>query len=279
MTATKNRFRPTLEALETREMMDAGLGHALPALLPPSGADNLQCSVRLLADVHQVATTAATAQTDGLSSATGGAAAQQSWTVNQPIQSYTGDSKAFADAIAKIFAEKVVDNGLNRWFIWDSQLYSYQQDLNGRLTGVVIRVGGPFIESGTVTIEGRMHHHWGGDFFECTIVTARTDSGEKYVSFGVNLENFVKPLLTKVYAPQSTATLNGAAAEDSVTPQRIDDCMSHANDVLPQTPPQALSQGLSGGLQVSSVEGDKWAVASKAEQFFKEHIIGPWGKM
>jgi hypothetical protein len=253
MTATTKKFRPTLEALETREMMDAGLGHTLPALLPPTGGDNLQSCLCPLADARQVVTNAATTWMDGLPSATGGALAQHSGTVNQPIPSHS-DAKAIADAIAKIFAQKVVDNGLNRWFIWDSHLYSYQQDQHGRLIGVVIRVNGPFIESGTVTIEGRMHQHWGGDFFECLTVTARTDSGKKYVSFGSNLEDFVKPLLTKVYAPQGAATVAGPAAENSATPQRavIDQLFSSlGHEGMPQSPPQALSQGLPQRQQAS----------------------------
>ncbi|MHB1425749.1 MAG: hypothetical protein ACYC3I_21485 [Gemmataceae bacterium] len=230
---TKNNFQPTLEALETRDMMDAGLGHALPTFLLPTGGDFLQNShMRLLASAHEVASSAAAALTDGLRANTAGTVGQQAAAVNQPIQSDQSGSRAFADAIAKIFSEKVVDNGFNRWFIWGSDLYSYQQDLHGRLTGVVIRVHGPFIESGTVTIEGQMRNHWSGDYFECNIVTARTDSGKQYVSLGYNLEDFVKPLLTKVYAPQGTATVNGSASADTATSETFDAWVSHANELL-----------------------------------------------
>jgi hypothetical protein len=52
------------------------------------------------------------------------------------------------------------------------------------------------------------------------------------VSFGHNLEDFVKPLLTKVYAPQGAATVNGSAAADSATSQMMDAWVSHANELL-----------------------------------------------
>jgi hypothetical protein len=52
------------------------------------------------------------------------------------------------------------------------------------------------------------------------------------VSFGHNLEDFVKPLLTKVYAPQGAATVNGYAAANSATSRMIDAWVSHANELL-----------------------------------------------
>jgi hypothetical protein len=128
-----------------------------------------------------------------------------------PVRSHNGDSKEYADAVAKIFDDKIVDHGWNRWLIGASKMDSWNYDWrSGRLT-VALRVDGAVIESGTVTIGGRILFDgvrtW---YFTCTDVTARSDQGNPYVMFGANLEDHVKPLLTYVVVPNSTTSVIAA---------------------------------------------------------------------
>lgn len=194
----KSRRQLTLETLEKRDMMDAGLASALAAPLATVSVSQPETSsVQVLAGDHQ-----ATSNTASLG-----------WVANR-VQTHDSDFKPYAEEIAKIIEQKIVNGGWNRWFIGSAKLESYNYDWKTGTLQVVLRLEGAVIESGTMIITGKISYDGiRNTYFACSSVYARSDNRNEYVSFGSNLEDSVKPLLTYVI-PGGPKLSSGQGAEN-----------------------------------------------------------------